>query len=105
MISDMEQKEISASQIVYDQLGGKRFMVKVGAKKMIQGNTTLSFDVKKNPKDVTHVHIIIVFPDIYDVEFLKRYDYETEILSASYNVCAEDLHKIIEEGTGLEIHL
>jgi hypothetical protein len=101
----MQQEEMTAPQIIYDQLGGKRFMIMIGATKLIEGNRTLSFNVKRNPKDVTHVHIILDIPDLYDVEFLQVSDCGTETLRESYNVCPYDLRKIITEGTGLEIHL
>jgi hypothetical protein len=70
----MQQEDMTAPQIIYDQLGGKRFMIMIGATKLIEGNRTLSFNVKRNPKDVTHVHIILDIPDLYDVEFLKVSD-------------------------------
>jgi hypothetical protein len=57
------------------------------------------------PQDITHVHIILDLPDLYDVELLNISDCGTETLSESYNVCPGDLRKIITEGTGFEIHL
>lgn len=102
----MEQEDMQAPQKIYDQLGGKRFTDKIGATKIIEGNRTLSFNVKRNPKGVTHVHIVLDLPDLYDVEFLKVSDCGgTETLSESYNVCPGDLRKIITEGTGLESRL
>jgi hypothetical protein len=101
----MEQGDSPAPKQIYDHLGGKIFMIMIGATKLIEGNRTLSFNVKQNPKDVTHVHIILVLPDLYDVEFHKIIECGTETLSESYNVCPCDLRKIISEGTGLEIQI
>jgi len=101
----MERGDLAAPQKIYDQLGGKKFMIMIGATKLIEGNRTLSFNVKQNPKDVTHVHIILVLPDLYDVEFLKIIECGTETLSESYNVCPGDLRKIITAETGIEIHI
>jgi len=96
---------MSAPELILKQLGGKRFTDKIGVTKLIEGNRTLSFNVKQNPKGVTHVHIVLEFPDLYDVKFLKVCDFGTETLHESYNIHPDDLRKIIADGTGLDTHL
>jgi hypothetical protein len=98
-------EDMTAPELIYDQLGGKSFMIMIGATNLIEGNRTLSFNVKRNPKGITHVHIVLDLPDLYDVEFLNVSDCETVTLGEFYNVCPGDLRKIITDGTGLEINL
>ena len=77
----------------------------IGEANIIEGNRTLSFHVKRNSKDVTHVHIVLEFPDLYDVKFLKVSNAGVETLHESYNIHPDDLRKIIAKGTGLDTHL
>jgi hypothetical protein len=103
---NISTEDLPVPELILKQLGGKRFMIMIGATKLFEGNRTLSFNVKRNPKGVPHVHIVLDLPDLYDVEFLKVSDCGgTETLSESYNICPGDLRKIIAEGTGLESHL
>jgi hypothetical protein len=103
--ANMETGEISTPKLIYKLLGGKEFFGMIGAKHVIEGVRTLSIKVKKNPKEVSYVHIIREFPERYDVEFLKAGDNGVEILDEAFSVAPDELRRIIAKGIGLKLFI
>jgi hypothetical protein len=103
--ANMETEEISTPKLIYKLLGGKEFFGIIGAKHVIEGVRTLSFKVKKNPKDVSHVHVIREFPELYDVEFLKAGNNGIETLEEAFNVVPDALRRTVAGGIGYKIFI
>jgi hypothetical protein len=101
----MEQEDMTAPEFILEQLGGKRFMDKIGAVNLIEGKNSLSFKVMQNPKDVTHLHIFMNDLDLFDVEFLNISDSGVETLTKINSVYPDNLHRVFNYGTGLDMHL
>jgi hypothetical protein len=100
-----KQETSTASKIIYDQLGGNNFMIKIGAKRIIEGRATLAFKIKKNRNDISHINIILNELDQYDIEFLKVKNYEVNTLKELYNIHPKDLQETISEETGIVFNL
>lgn len=94
---------VTVSQMIYEHLGGKDFMIKIGAKKMIKGVSTLAFKIRKNPNKINYINVILNELHQYDIEFLKVDNYEVVTLNELYNIHPDNLLKSISEETGIMV--
>jgi hypothetical protein len=94
----------TASQMIYDHLGGKNFMIQIGATDIREGISTLSFKMKKNLNNISYIIITLNELSKYDVDFLKVKNYEVNILKELHNIHSNDLQKRISEETGIAVN-
>jgi hypothetical protein len=99
-----KQEMATAPQMIYDHLGGKKFMIQIGATDIREGISTLSFKIKKNPNDIRYINIMLNELDRFDVEFLKVKNYEVNTLKELYNIHPNDLHNTISHETGIAVN-
>jgi hypothetical protein len=102
---NMEQEDMTVPEYILEQLGGKRFGSMIGTTNLIEGKNSLSFKVMQNPKEVTHLHIVLNEFDLFDVEFLNVSNAGVETLTKINSVYPDNLQRVFAYGTGLEIHL
>lgn len=92
------------SETILAQLGGSRFIAMTGAKNLGYTFNSLSCQIGKNAKRVTHLRISLRSDDTYTVETFK--------LSGSIQwsrgvdgVYADQLRQVVEAETGLYLSL
>ena len=90
--------------MIYDHLGGKKFMIQIGATDIREGISTLSFKMKKNLNNISYIIITLNELNKYNVDFLKVKNYEVKILKELYNIHSNDLQKRISEETGIAVN-
>jgi hypothetical protein len=98
------QQTGTVPQIIFDHLGGKNFMIQIGATDIREGISTLSFKLKKNLNNISYIIITLNEVNKYDVDFLKVKNYEVKILKELYNIHSGDLQKRISEETGIAVN-
>ena len=89
--------DMTVAKTVLDQLGGARFVAVTGAKNLAGTEDSLSFQIGRNPKRVTHVRVTLTPADTYAVTFFrtgKAPVMETDIY-------CDQLEDIFFEHTGL----
>jgi len=94
---------------------GSRALFMLGAKYGVsstgRGGTELggiSFRIGRNAKGVTHVKISLDATDTYKVDFIKQKrapSHEVVFLATVEDVYVDNLHAVIEDGTGLRTSL
>lgn len=91
---------------ILKQLGGNKFIAMTGTKKFGCTENSLSFKVGMRCKNkITHVEIKLNSLDLYDVIFLRWYDYKATTIEKCENVYFDMLQKLFTEKTGLDTHL
>lgn len=93
-------------EIIFQQLGGNKFMVMTGAKNLCYSERGISFKLPRMAKDkITHVKITLDQDDTYTMDFLhitlKKYD----VIAQAQNVYWYMLRSIFTMKTGLETSL
>jgi hypothetical protein len=63
--------DLAVSKTILDQLGGARFVTVTGARNFAGSSDSLSFQLPRNPKRVTHVRITLMRTDTYAVTFFR----------------------------------
>jgi hypothetical protein len=102
--------DLTVSRTIAEQIGNRAFFM-MGAKDLMGDETSLTFRIGRNSRSVSHIKITLDCDDTYTVEFLrvrtshKTYQTTRTIVSSEPMVYAEDLHRIIESGTGLYLSL
>lgn len=99
--------DLTVANTIRDQLGGNRFTAMTGAKMFVGDTRSLSFQIGRNPKGVTHVKITLDADDTYTVEFFKfnRRSFELKTLASVSMVCADSLCSVFTAHTGLYTRL
>ena len=101
-------QEISNSEAktLLQQLGGRRFMMMVGAKNLGRDNKGLHMKIGRNSKSISHV--VINYnrgKDLYDMKFLRvrKSGNQMKVKTVKYvkDIYADQLHKTFEKHTGL----
>lgn len=100
------QTDKTVATEILRQLGGGRFIAMTGTKKFICDNNSLSFKVgMRCANGITHVKIILNGLDLYDVVFLRWYDYKITTISKFENAYSDMLQSIFTKETGLNTRL
>lgn len=99
-------KEIATN--IFNQLGGKRFLLFTGSKNLVRDENWLRMDLAKNKINANRMKITLNGLDLYDVEFYSmRRDRKSPdgfriTEKAKYeNVYFDQLQDIFTEATGL----
>jgi hypothetical protein len=92
---------MTAPQTIFSQLGGNRFALMVGAKNFMLGETSLTFKIMGNAKQVNLVSINLNSSDRYDCRFMRVTKKGCTLKSSSYGLYSHDLRRIFESATGL----
>lgn len=60
-------------RVVFEQLGGRRFMMMTGAKNFVYDNSknTLAFKIGRNASKANYVKITLRGDDLYTMEFMR----------------------------------
>lgn len=89
---------------ILKQLGGNKFIAMTGAKNMGCDNTSMSMQIMRNSKKVTHVKIELTVMDVYIMTFYNcRKD--LKIIKKCENVYNDMLIETFENETGLNTKL
>lgn len=81
-------------------------MAMTGTKKFGCTENSLYFKVGMRCKNkITHVEIKLNSLDLYDVTFLRWYDYKVTTIEKCENVYFDMLQKLFTQKTGLDTHL
>ena len=103
--------DLSRSEMILEQLGGRQFVMMTGAKHRLGGNDPVSLSFKlgsgmKIKGGITHVRIVLNDRDLYEMEFLKiRGTKPPTVVAKDEDVYAEDLRRFFYERTGLNTSL
>ena len=97
-------QEISNSEAktLLQQLGGRRFMMMVGAKNLGRDNKGLHMKIGRNSKSISHV--VINYnrgKDLYDMKFLRVRKGKVKVVNKVLGVYADQLNNTFEKNTGL----
>jgi len=63
---------MDVANIIYNQLGGGRFVVMTGAKNFEGGDNYLRFNIGRNASKANTIKITLMPSDTYKVEFIKK---------------------------------
>lgn len=92
------------SQMILQQLGGRKFLSMTGAHSLTYGDNCLIFKLPTNPKKVTGVKIILTPMDDYTMEFInvgsvkQNFAVTKKVIN---NVYFDMMQDIFTENTGL----
>ena len=97
--------DMTIANTIRDQLG-HRCLYMLGAKNLIGFADGLAFRIGQNANGVNWVRITLNSMDLYDLKFMWcRVGHDGIVKSAASDVYAEDLHAVIESGTGMRTSL
>lgn len=97
--------QLTVAKTILEQLGGNRFIAMTGACNLSGTETSLNFKIGRNPKNVTHIRVLLNGLDLYNVTFYRVRGTNIHVLHELENVYAEDLQGLFTEITGLNTHL
>ncbi len=93
------------AEMIFEQMGGYKFIAMTGAKNLASDNKSLSFKLPSNFADngINHVRITLNGNDLYDLEFWKIRGLNAVKLSEESNVSVEMLRCEFTRKTGLDV--
>lgn len=91
---------MQVANTIKKQLGNKA-LVMIGAKNLAGGDKYLSFRIGRNSKGVNYVKITLTSMDLYDVEFGAIRGTNYKVKKEVKGIYADQLHKAIEDNTGM----
>jgi hypothetical protein len=98
-----ESSDLTVAKEIYNQLG-KKAMFMMGAKNIAGDNNSLSFKISGSPK-YNFIKITLNSLDLYDVKFIKYFNYKITREVEVNNVYNDQLKDVIEKNTGLYLSL
>jgi hypothetical protein len=84
---------------------GHRALYMLGAKNIAGTANSLSFKIAKNNSKANYINITLNSMDNYDIEFIRIFKFNREVIKKFENVDAENMHEIIRDTTGLDLHI
>ena len=96
---------MTVANTIFEQLGGRAFVVMTGSKNFVASDNSLTFKVGQNAKRITHVRIALNAMDTYDVEFLKVRKLDPQVAAYKEGIYFDQLQAIFTEETGLHTRL
>jgi hypothetical protein len=102
-----EMADLAVANTIRDQIGGPAFVM-MCAKNLVGDDRALTWKVGRNEKKVTHVRVTLEPTDTYKVEFIKvgrAPGFKVETLGTHEMIYADQLHPMIEAGTGMYLTL
>ena len=104
----MSKAALAVANEILRQLGGRKFLVMTGAKKLVgdaYNGESLSFRVGKNPKGVSAILIKLNGLDLYDIQAYQIRNNQFTEKGRENNVYVEDLQQAFTRLTGINTHL
>lgn len=98
IIRESSEDQIVAKEI-YNQLGGRRFIVMTGAKNFVSDKYSLQFRIPRAKDGINFVKITLNSMDLYDIEYGKIHGYNYTIVKEEKNVYNDMLVKSFETNT------
>jgi len=94
---------LQVANMIRAQLGGNRFAAMTGAHSFVGDTDSLSFQIGRNDKGVTHVRIVLDSSDTYAVTFYKynRRTLKLTTLGEESGVYVDSLRRVFTAHTGL----
>src|SRR5579872_4770448 len=91
------------ADIIYQQLGARRFAVMTGAKNFSKKENSLTFKLPRAKDGSQYVTITLNGKDLYDIETfsVRAPNYNKIVKSTEHDVYAEDLRRVFTRITGL----
>lgn len=97
---------MSISEIIFEQLGGNKFLAMTGAKNLISLPNGLTFALPKYALfKINRITITLNEKDLYDVNFCNLYGLKRTEIKTVNDVYCEQLKSVISENTGLATSL
>jgi len=93
--------DLTVAKTILEQLGGEFFVAMTGAKNLVGTEDSLTFEVGRNPKHVSHVRVTQTPDDLYAVTFFRR-GKAPQIMDG---ICCDILQELFTNNTGLYISL
>lgn len=96
-------ENMKVGEVIFDQLGGNRFIAMTGAKNFIYDseNQRLSFRLGRGAKQgINYVRVTLTGRDTYDIEFSKLRGLNYKILTVVEDVYLSELRSVFTEYTG-----
>lgn len=84
---------------------GHRALYMLGAKHIAGTANSLSFKIAKNNSKANYINITLNSMDYYDIEFIRIFKANREVMKKFDNVDSENMHEIIRDTTGLDLHI
>ena len=101
--------DLTTANTILDQLGGRRFRAMTGAKNFIGTDNSLTFRLpgtRNFVRDkINAVRITLNDLDLYDVDYVRVYDYKVRTVKESAGLYADMLQSDFTAKTGLETSL
>ena len=98
--------DLTLAKTILSQLGGNRFIIMTGAKKLVGNESGLAFRIGRNKTRINHVLIRYNHgKDLYEMTFTYVFKTGFKELAKYDDVYAEDLVRLFEETTGLATKL
>lgn len=94
-------KEPTKANIIFQQLGGNKFVVMTGAKHFVARENRLRFSIGKNASRTNRVVIILDPDDTYTIKFIKYTPYSFKIRKDGSFKETPESEQIIEEYSGV----
>jgi hypothetical protein len=88
---------------IVSQIGNKCLFM-LGAKNLVSGGHFLTFRIRGSKK-VNSIKILLNDKDLYNLTFVKIHGDNVKEVAFVEDVCAENMHQVIESNTGLRTSL
>mgnify|MGYP003151246514 CR=1 FL=1 len=94
--------DTTVAKEIFNQLGGNKFKLMVGAKNLIAGKDYLAFKISsRNKTKANYIKIKLNAMDTYDIFFMKVYKYNVKVLAAVGSIYNDQLQDVFAYKTGL----
>lgn len=94
-------KEPTKANIIFQQLGGNKFVAMTGAKYFIFGENKLQFSIGRNASRTNRVVIVLDPDDTYTIKFIKYTPYSFKIRKDGSFKETPESEQTIEEYSGV----
>lgn len=101
----MENQTMETAKQILRQLGGRRFIMMVGAKHIGAIDNSLRFQFMRNTSGANRCTITINAMDTYDVTFYKIFKMQSIIIKEYNDVYCDQLQELFTAFTGLHTRL
>lgn len=90
---------------ILNQLGGRRFIMMVGARDLVCSENMMAFKFMRNPSKANYCRITLNAMDTYKVEFIRIHGGNIKTISVFEDIYNDSLVRTFEETTGLYTNL
>lgn len=103
MSTNENKTDMTVANTILQQLGGRQFMMMVGAKTAMGEPMGLTVKLGRNAKKATHFKVVLRSDDTYNAYVIKvnRKTFEVKNLAVAEGIYCDQLRDFFERETGL----